>query len=1141
MLVPCGRAAQTGKVVGWGSQVIPLLSPGARFTKIAAGDYHSLALKVDGTVVAWGWNYFEQCVVPVGLSGVVAIAAGGGLSLALKSDGTVVAWSRNFGGESEVPTELSGVVSIAAGGAHSLALKGDGTVAAWGFNNDGQCIVPTGLSGVIAIAAGYNHSLALKSDGTVLAWGNNISGQSSVPNGLHSVVSVSAGNHHSLALRSDGTVVGWGAQSDPQNTVPIGLNGVVAIAAGGSHGLALKSDGKVVAWGQYYFGQGAVPANLSEVVAIAAGIYQSLALKRDGTVVTWSNDYYGRNTTYPLSLSGIVGIAAGSASSLGLNLDGTVIGWGQNNGGGNVPTDLSGVVAISMGGGSASPGSLALKSDGSVTNWGGSFPTPENLNDIIAIAGGSYNCLALKSNSTVIGWSSSGSVTVPTNLSDVIAIAAGYHHSLALKSDGTVVGWAQFSTYGEGTVPTNLRDVIAIAAGEYHSLALKSDGTVIAWGAGQEGQTGGDNRGQSVVPVNLSGVIAIAAGEHHSLALKSNGKVIGWGDNTFGQTSVPSGLENVFAIGAGGRHSLALVKSGNEIPLPIPPLTVPTDRLATIQECGVGTVPTDNRLKTFADGDFRTSGFVFQNRMTIVLTHGWNSDPNVWAKDLASRLHDNLSVTPNIVAWDWQKVAGTPEPFSASTHCKGEGEALARALIQALGPNYDESIHFAGHSLGTLVNAAAANYLHKDITLFSRLGRPATAEGSYQAANTHITLFDEAELAPKVVNYLLSKLTAELTGVPLSVKFFSDDPVPKHAAWADNYLSAAGLFHNDAVNLVLTSGLEEISAAHGFDALWDALRLFHGYPCLWYTDSVDNPFASALGNRWAFERSGFSGAPQVGSVYVQSYVNSHLNVALADKTVVLRNYRDRLSSLATGLGYNVVQSVKDGIVQVNGAIQTAVDYVGTDALVVGPIGAFGLQFKLRARAGNISNALKPGGQKAGAGGEPIPNEPAYMWGRLNVPVDATDMSFDFMLEGEGSSDLFAAAINGTNLFSLETGLIETNILMNSGPIDVRQWAGQEVELFFGIYGGASTNATVTVNALRFYSVLPPSLKAGIAGNNSVLTWPLWATNYVLEMTVNLSTTNTWITVTNEPSIFNLQNSVTDGASAENRFFRLRKQ
>jgi alpha-tubulin suppressor-like RCC1 family protein len=47
---------------------------------IAVSDEHSLTVRTDGTVVAWGWNGYGQTSVPTGLSGVVAVAAGGDTS-----------------------------------------------------------------------------------------------------------------------------------------------------------------------------------------------------------------------------------------------------------------------------------------------------------------------------------------------------------------------------------------------------------------------------------------------------------------------------------------------------------------------------------------------------------------------------------------------------------------------------------------------------------------------------------------------------------------------------------------------------------------------------------------------------------------------------------------------------------------------------------------------------------------------------------------------------------------------------------------------------------------------------------------------------------------------------------------------------
>ena len=238
-------------------------------TAIAAGAYHSLAVREDGNVVAWGDNTYLQTNVPGGLSNVVAVAAGDQHSLALKSDGTVIAWGRNDLGQTNVPSDVTNVTAISAGGSQSLALKKDGTVTQWGQTN---AAIPTGLTNVTAIASGTNFHLALLSDTTVVSWGRNDYGPTNIPANLSNIVALAAGGSHALALKQDGTVTAWGSLTN----VPSGLSNVMLVAAGYAHNVALQNDGNVIAWGDNSYGQTNLLA-LTQVKLIAAGGNHSLA------------------------------------------------------------------------------------------------------------------------------------------------------------------------------------------------------------------------------------------------------------------------------------------------------------------------------------------------------------------------------------------------------------------------------------------------------------------------------------------------------------------------------------------------------------------------------------------------------------------------------------------------------------------------------------------------------------------------------------------------------------------------------------------------------------------------------------------------------------------------------------------------
>ena len=125
---------------------------------------------VSGGVAAWGESSYGQTAVPVeAQSGVKAIAAGQYHTAALKADGSVMVWGNNSSGQTNIPVEAqSGVVAIAAGASHTVAVKADGSVIAWGNNVYGQTTVPVAAqSGVSAAAGGFGMPVVLIGTGVI--------------------------------------------------------------------------------------------------------------------------------------------------------------------------------------------------------------------------------------------------------------------------------------------------------------------------------------------------------------------------------------------------------------------------------------------------------------------------------------------------------------------------------------------------------------------------------------------------------------------------------------------------------------------------------------------------------------------------------------------------------------------------------------------------------------------------------------------------------------------------------------------------------------------------------------------------------------------------------------------------------------
>ncbi len=585
-------------------------------TAIAAGAYHAVALKADGTVWGWGSNEHGQLgdgtatwnsIIPVqasGLTDVIAITAGGkmysGHTMALKADGTVWAWGSNEHGQlGVITTEVCEI---------SLSFGRNGTT----YNNlcSTTPVQVSDFPDITAITAGYYHSIAVKEDGTAWAWGDNKYGQVGAATtevcgygGFDcSPTPVPVGSKLPGTFRVGGTVSGLAGtlviQNNGGDDLVITENGSFTFATELEDldvydiGILTQPDGQTCEITSANTGRVnatdvtdieiVCPYPFTEVVAIAAGTFHSIALRTDGTVWTWGQNFNGQlgdgtrdNSPVPVQvgLSDVTAIAARNTGSIALKSDGTVWTWARD--GYFIPVQLNGLTDISAiaGGGNHS---LAIKAVDTLWAWGKNFSgqlgdgtttdsyTPvkvSGLTDVSAVAGGLYHTVALKSDGTVWtwGWNEYGQLGNGTTIDSHIpiqvsgltgfaAVAAGSGHTVVLKSDGTVWtwGWNEYGQLGDGTtidshIPiqvSGLTDIVAVAAGSGHTVALKNDGAVWAWGGNSDGQLGDGTTIDSRIPIQVSGltdIVAVAAGSGHTMALKNDGTVWAWGNNTFGQ------------------------------------------------------------------------------------------------------------------------------------------------------------------------------------------------------------------------------------------------------------------------------------------------------------------------------------------------------------------------------------------------------------------------------------------------------------------------------------------------------------------------------------------------------------------------------------------------------------------------------
>lgn len=563
-----------------GANVFSPVSVLSTVRKVTGGGLHALAIRLDGTLYGWGDNGYGQVgdntstnrSSPVAVTGVtdkyIDIAAGCWHSIALRTNGSVYTWGNDSKGQlgngatgsvSQPTANGNAAWRVSAGYEHSLIYwfygqtyyAGDLTygqgLTAGSTVNDYFQYIGSHYTRPQAVVSGQGQHVALvKTSGTILTWGHNSDGQlgngaisSGTTNTEQSInprwtldrfIQVVAGDQHSAALRADGTVWTWGADYDGQL---------------GNDALAVSSSVPVQV------------TSLSDVIELAAGANHTLALNASGLVSGWGYDQYGQlgdndssdsSKFVPVSLAsapfGIRTIGAGGYHSYVVAYSGcNVYGFGYN---GN--------------------GALALGNYSSPIRT----PTSTGLSDVLEIDGGALNTVALlvngqmrtsgygsygqlginstsTSNTAQVPWITSGS---SSPMDSILSVNAGSYHLTANRSSGNTRAWGYnyAGQVGNGAALPGaavLAPVGGMTAGKMvsagpfgnFSLVLYANGTVNAVGEGTNGQLGNNTSASSSSAVGVSGlsnICAIAAGSYHGLALRADGTLYAWGFNSNG-------------------------------------------------------------------------------------------------------------------------------------------------------------------------------------------------------------------------------------------------------------------------------------------------------------------------------------------------------------------------------------------------------------------------------------------------------------------------------------------------------------------------------------------------------------------------------------------------------------------------------
>lgn len=406
---------------------------------IAAGGSHSCAIKTDDTIACWGSNQYHQSdprtaryATIADFNGLrtaryTAVAAGGFHSCAIKTDQTITCWGSNSQHQSEPYTGR--YTAIAAGGSHTCAIKTDGAIACWGKNWDGQTDAPAGR--YTAIAAGGHSSCAINTTGAITCWGDNVFTQLESPDSRYNAIA--AGGDHMCAINTASTVVCGGIDSPGIGQTDAPSGHYITISAGGDHSCAINTVGAIACWGSNDERQTDAPSG--RYAAIAAGEDHTCAISTVGAIACWGDNQRGQ-TDAPSGR--YTAIAAGFAHSCAINTAGAIACWGSNDEGqANTPAGRYTAITANWG------HTCAIKTDQTIACWGYNYRgwSDPPGGRFIAVAAGAYHSCAIRTDQTIACWGNNQDGQTEAPPGRFTAITAGSYHTCAIGVDTRMACW----------------------------------------------------------------------------------------------------------------------------------------------------------------------------------------------------------------------------------------------------------------------------------------------------------------------------------------------------------------------------------------------------------------------------------------------------------------------------------------------------------------------------------------------------------------------------------------------------------------------------------------------------------------------------------------------------------------------------